>query len=70
MRMNRKRLEKASVGKIYRYIQALCGLYSRVARNLGVDRSYVSRVAKGERRSQTVENAIISEFEEIIENGM
>lgn len=31
------------------------GLYARVARRLGVDRSYVSRVARGERRSPQIE---------------
>jgi hypothetical protein len=34
------------------------GLYARVARRLGVDRSYVSRVARGERRSRRVERAL------------
>jgi hypothetical protein len=41
------------------------GLYSRVARQLGVDRSYVSRVARGERRSRRVENALKSELRRI-----
>jgi transcriptional regulator with XRE-family HTH domain len=54
--------------RINRYIQALCGIYSRVARKLGVDRSYVSRVAKGERNSQEIEAALISEFQQIQES--
>jgi|SwirhisoilCB3_FD_contig_123_73083_length_447_multi_4_in_0_out_2_1 hypothetical protein len=37
------------------------GLYSRVARNLGVDPSYVSRVARGERRSKSIEAALSAE---------
>lgn len=41
------------------------GLYSRVAKQLGVDRSYVSRVARGERRSKRVENALRAELERI-----
>jgi transcriptional regulator with XRE-family HTH domain len=41
----------------------LCGIYSRVARRLGVDRTYVSKVAKGERRSQEIETALIREFD-------
>jgi transcriptional regulator with XRE-family HTH domain len=45
------------------YIESLCGIYSRVARRLGVDRTYVSRVARGERRSATIESALIQEFE-------
>src|SRR5437868_174369 len=41
------------------------GLYSRVARDLGVDRSYVSRVAQGERRSERVESALRAELRRI-----
>ena len=49
--------------KIHSYLQSLCGLYSRVARRFGVDRSYVSRVARGERRSHDIEAALITEFD-------
>ena len=41
------------------------GLYSRVARKLGVDRSYVSRVARGERRSPRIEAALEAEIKRI-----
>jgi len=41
------------------------GLYSRVARKLGVDRSYVSRVARGERRSRRIEAALEAEIKRI-----
>jgi transcriptional regulator with XRE-family HTH domain len=41
------------------------GLYSRVARKLGVDRSYVSRVARGERRSPEIETALQVELKRI-----
>ena len=51
---------------INRYVQSLCGLYSRVARQLHVDRSYVSRVVRGERRSPVVEDAISTEFDRIV----
>jgi transcriptional regulator with XRE-family HTH domain len=37
------------------------GLYARIAKQLGVDPSYVSRVARGERRNADVENALIAE---------
>lgn len=53
------------ISLINRYIQSLCGLYSRIARQLGVDRSYVSRVARGERRSEPIERALTSEFDRI-----
>jgi transcriptional regulator with XRE-family HTH domain len=41
------------------------GIYSRVARQLGIDPSYVSRVARGERRSAKVENALVKEMKKI-----
>ena len=59
--------EKNSTAKLQQlkhYIKALCGLYSRIARRLGVDRTYVSRVAKGERRSPDIEAALIQEFDQ------
>lgn len=49
--------------KLNRYIESLCGIYSRIARRLGVDRTYVSRVAKGERHSPKVEAALVQEFD-------
>jgi CheY-like chemotaxis protein len=41
------------------------GIYSRVARQLGVDRSYVSRVARGERRSEEIEEALRGELRRV-----
>ncbi len=41
------------------------GLFSRVARQLGVDRSLVSRVAGGKRRSKRVEQALRDELRRI-----
>jgi len=41
------------------------GIYSRVADRLGVDASYVSRVARGERESKQVRAALDSELENI-----
>src|ERR1700730_7664630 len=37
------------------------GIYNRVAKRLGVDPSYVSRVARGERKSAAVETALAEE---------
>jgi len=45
----------------------LRGLYGRVARQLGVDPSYVSQVARGERQSALVEDALSRELTEILE---
>ena len=53
----------AKLHKLKHYIESLCGIYSRVARRLGVDRTYVSRVAKGERRSPEIEAALVQEFD-------
>ena len=55
--------QAAKLQKLKHYIQSLCGIYSRIARRLGVDRTYVSRVAKGERRSPEIETALIQEFD-------
>jgi transcriptional regulator with XRE-family HTH domain len=41
------------------------GLYVRIARKLGVDPSYVSRVARGDRRSSQVESALLQALEKI-----
>jgi len=55
------------IRKINSLIEALCGMYSRVARRLGVHRTYVSRVARGERRSEEIENALIAEYDRVQE---
>ena len=41
------------------------GVYSRVARQLKVDRSFVSRVANGQRTSAKVESALRKEIARI-----
>jgi hypothetical protein len=60
---------KQKMSVVNRYVQSLCGLYSRVARSLSVDRSYVSRVARGERHSNAVEHAISSEFDRVMNDA-
>jgi hypothetical protein len=42
------------------------GLYGRVARQLKVDPSYVSRVARGERRSDVIELSLERELKRIM----
>ncbi len=49
----------------FKRYQLYRGLYSRVAQKLGVDRSYVSRVARGERQSKDIEAALQSELKRI-----
>jgi hypothetical protein len=41
------------------------GLYARVARKTGFNASYISRVAKGERTSEKVLNALVAELRRI-----
>jgi hypothetical protein len=42
------------------------GLYGRVARRLGVDPSYVTRVARSERRSEAIEAELRRQLGEIM----
>lgn len=41
------------------------GPYARIAKKLGTDVSYVSRVANGERTSEKILNAILAELRRI-----
>ncbi len=46
-------------------LPSLCrGLYNRVAQKLGSDPSYVSRVARGERTSETISEALRAEIQQ------
>jgi len=56
---------EVELARLHRVVESICGLYSRVAKRLNLDRSYVSRVARGERRSSQVEKALLSEFQRI-----
>ncbi len=38
------------------------GVYARVAKKIGVNASYVSRVANGERQSERIMRALIAEL--------
>ena len=42
------------------------GMYGRVARKLGVDPSYVSRVARGERQSEAVDAALRRSLSDVV----
>ena len=47
-----------------RCLPSLCrGIYNRVAQKVGCDPSYVSRVARGERNSQAVSEALRAEIQ-------
>jgi hypothetical protein len=48
-----------------RCLPSLCrGIYNRVAQKIGCDPSYVSRVARGERTSETISEALRSEIQQ------
>jgi hypothetical protein len=51
--------------KLLRRAALFRGLYARVAKQLAVDPSYVSRVARGERRNTDVESALIAEVQRL-----
>jgi len=63
----RQKDQHPKLRKLKHYVDSLCGMYTRIARRLGVDRTYVSRVAKGERRSPKIETALIQEFDRAVE---
>lgn len=56
--------ERVKLKQLKGLVDRLCGIYSRVARRLGVHRTLVSRVASGERHSRLVENALVDEFDQ------
>jgi DNA invertase Pin-like site-specific DNA recombinase len=56
---------QVKIRKLNGLIERLCGIYSRVARQLGVHRTFVSRVARGERRSEPIEDALVAEYEQL-----
>jgi predicted XRE-type DNA-binding protein len=60
--------QAAKLQKLKHYVESLCGIYSRIARRLGVDRTYVSRVVKGERHSPEIEAALVQEFDRSQQN--
>ena len=57
--------KNASTKAVLNRHQLYRGIYSRVAKQLGIDRSYVSRVASGERKSDKVQKALLKEIERV-----
>jgi hypothetical protein len=57
--------QRKPVFRIHQFVESLCGMYSRVARRLKMSPSFVSRVARGERQSPAVEQAIVEEFRDV-----
>jgi hypothetical protein len=50
----------------FNFASLVRGLYGRVARQLDLDPSYVSRVARGERRSEVIEAALEREMKRVM----
>jgi hypothetical protein len=59
-------MTKLATAQCARAVSLFRGLYARVARKLGVDVSYVSRIARGERQSKVAEKALNREFFKIL----
>ena len=57
--------QKASITRLNRLIDSVCGIYTRIARQFGVHRTFVSRVARGERRSEQIEDALAAEYKRV-----
>lgn len=55
--MRKSRIQLASLTR---------GLYKRVADKFGVDPSYVSRIARGERRSPKIESSLNREVSKLL----
>ena len=59
-------MDKSSAAQCARAVSLFRGLYARVAHKLGVDVSYVSRIARGQRKSTVAEKALIREFNKVV----
>jgi hypothetical protein len=60
------RLDSKSDAAPHNLASLLRGFYRKVAEQVGVDASYVSRVARGERRSDEIEAALSRELKRIM----
>jgi hypothetical protein len=59
-------MKKSATAQCARAVSLFRGLYARVARDVGVDVSYISRIARGERKSQVAEKALTREFSKVV----
>jgi hypothetical protein len=59
-------MNKASTRQISRTVSQMRGLYARVGLKAGCDVSYVSRIARGERRSPKIEAELGREFRVVL----
>jgi hypothetical protein len=59
-------MKKATAVPCSTAVELFRGLYARVGRNLGLDASYISRIARGERKSSVAESVLNREFNRIL----
>lgn len=59
-------MKKSSTAQCAKAVALFRGLYARVAQNLGVDASYISRIAHGKRKSKVAEKALVKEFNKVV----
>jgi transcriptional regulator with XRE-family HTH domain len=65
MPVSTKAIQKLGTHELLRRHQLHEGLYARVAKQLGFDASYVSRIARGERDSPRILSALVEELRRI-----
>jgi hypothetical protein len=63
--MSQKDENRLQLARVVKGVEYFRNLYSRIAQRFGVDRSLVCLVARGQRRSATIEKGLIAEFEQI-----
>ena len=59
-------MNKSETAQCASAVSLFRGLYARVARDLRVDVSYISRIARGERKSKVAEKALTKEFKRVV----
>jgi hypothetical protein len=59
-------MNKPGIAQCAKAVTLFRGLYARVARYVGVDVSYLSRVANGKRKSRVAEKALTKEFKKAV----
>jgi hypothetical protein len=59
-------MNKSGPAQCARAVSLFRGLYARVARELRVDVSYISRIARGERKSIVAHKALNREFNKVL----
>lgn len=59
-------MKQSETAQCARAVSLFRGLYARVARDLKVDVSYISRIARGQRKSKVAAKALNLEFNKVL----